>query len=141
MRKRGRVSAAALSIVPTGNVVSIVPRPEPPLELTDEQATEWRAVVSRMPADWFPRETHGLLCGYCRHVVSLRRVSQLIAAAELNPVLDVDLYDRLLKMQEREGRALGALATRMRITQQSTIRAEQAHKPSEMRHPWEFKGK
>jgi len=37
------------------------------LKLTDEQAEEWRAVVSRMAADWFPRETHGMLLAYCRH--------------------------------------------------------------------------
>ena len=30
-------------------------------------------------------------------------------------------YDRLLKMQEREGRAMSALATRMRLTQQSLV--------------------
>jgi hypothetical protein len=31
-------------------------RPEPPADLTEEQAAEWRAVVERLPADWFPRE-------------------------------------------------------------------------------------
>jgi hypothetical protein len=42
-------------------------RPEPPEDLTEEQAAEWSAVVDRLPADWFPRETHGLLARYCRH--------------------------------------------------------------------------
>jgi hypothetical protein len=52
------------------------------LHLTDEQATEWWAVVNRLPADWFPRETHALLIQYCRHVVSARRVAQLLTQAE-----------------------------------------------------------
>jgi hypothetical protein len=30
-------------------------RPEPPADLTEDQADEWRAVVDRLPADWFPR--------------------------------------------------------------------------------------
>jgi hypothetical protein len=45
-------------------------RPEPPEDLTEEQAVEWRAVVDRLPTDWFSRETHGLLSQYVRHVVT-----------------------------------------------------------------------
>jgi hypothetical protein len=90
-----------------------------------------------MPADWFPRETHGMLAQYCRHVVAARRVAQLVAQAETSDPLDLEVYDRLLKMQEREGRALSSLATRMRISQQATVRAEQAHKPGAIKKPWE----
>ena len=35
---------------------------------------EWCAVVNRMPADWFPRETHGMLVQYCRLIVGARRL-------------------------------------------------------------------
>lgn len=119
MTQRGRKSAAALAIAAPAPIES-VPRPDAPYDLTDEQATEWWAVVNRMPADWFPRETHGMLAHYCRHVVSARRVAELIAAAEKAEVFDIEAYDRLLKMQEREGRAISSLATRMRISQQAT---------------------
>ena len=117
---------------------AILQRPEPPYELTDEQADEWRAIVSRMPADWFPRETHNLLAQYCRHVVAARRVAQLIAQVEKKKKLDVVEYDQLLKMQEREGRALSSLATRMRLTQQLAI--SNYKKPGKGRTvtpPWE----
>jgi chaperone required for assembly of F1-ATPase len=115
--------------------VEAVQRPDAPYDLTDEQSAEWWAVVDRMPADWFPRETHALLAQYCRHVVAARRVSQLVAAEEAGD-LDLSQYDQLLKMQEREGRALSSLATRLRITQQSTLTAK-TKKPPSVRKPWE----
>ena len=136
MRQRGRKSSAALAIT-AASPIETIERPDAPYDLTDEQAAEWWAVVNRMPADWFPRETHGMLAQYCRHVVAARRVAQLIAQAEADDQLDVENYDRLLKMQEREGRAISSLATRMRISQQATVRAEQARKPPLTRKPWE----
>lgn len=135
MGQRGRRSAASLSVIPS-SVVEIVPRPEPPDELTDEQAGEWRAIVNRLAADWFPRETHSVLAQYCRHVVAARKVAQLIEAVEQAPTVDVAEYDTLLRMQEREGRALSALATRMRLTQQASYDAAKK-KPSQSRKLWE----
>lgn len=128
-----RKSAAELSVA--AHVVQVVPRPVAPSELTDEQAAEWEAIVSRMPADWFTRETHGLLVQYCRHVVQARRIAQLI---ERQDGYDIGEYDQLLKMQEREGRALSSLATRMRITQQSTWSPQKGKgSTAPDRKPWE----
>jgi chaperone required for assembly of F1-ATPase len=135
MGTRGRKSSAALAMVSAS--VETIQRPDAPYDLTDEQSQEWWAVVNRMPADWFPRETHGMLAQYCRHVVASRRVAQLVEACEGETDLDLERYDRLLKMQEREGRAISSLATRMRISQQATVRAEQARKPSTIKKPWE----
>lgn len=135
MGTRGRVSAAALEVAQPSKVETIQ-RPDAPYDLTDEQTEEWWAVVNRMPADWFPRETHALLSQYCRHVVAARRLAQLIAAEEAGE-FDLDRYDQLLRMQEREGRALSSLATRLRITQQSTVSAK-AKKPGlSGKKPWE----
>lgn len=134
-----RKSLAALSVVqPVG--LEEVRRPMPPAELGDEQKQEWLAVVNRLPADWFPRETHSMLAQYCRHVVAARRVAQLIESAEQSDPFAVEDYDRLLKMQEREGRALSSLATRMRMTQQSTY-DESKKKPIEKKaKPWSVQG-
>ncbi len=130
MGTRGRKSAAQLAIAP--QVVEIIPRPVAPGDLTDEQASEWDAVVSRMPADWFPRETHGMLTAYCRHVVAARRVAAMIEALVELVEPDEDespgaavlgtakMMGHLLIMQEREGRAMSSLATRMRLSQQSS---------------------
>jgi hypothetical protein len=117
--------------------IETMQRPDAPYELTDEQASEWHKVVGSMPADWFPVETHGLLTQYCKHVVAARRVSQLIDAEEKAEKLDLDAYDTLLKMQDRESKIMGQLATRMRITQQSTMRVETLKKPKQVAKPWE----
>lgn len=134
MGARGRTSSAELSVV-SGGVITAIRRPDPPAELTDEQAAEWRAVVNRLPADWFQRETYPLLAQYCRHVVAARRVSQLIANHEEGETFSVEDYDRLLKMQEREGRAISSLATRMRISQHATY-DKKRKKPIEASRPW-----
>lgn len=135
INRRGRRSAAELSVVP---IASVLRRPDVPDELTDEQAAEWRDIVDRMPADWFTRETYPLLAQYCRHVVSSRRVAQLVATYEADGnALDLEQYDRLLKMQEREGRAMSSLATRMRITQHSTY-DKSKKKPLVAKRPWEI---
>lgn len=138
MAKRGRPSAASLELI-TPSAVETIQRPDAPYDLTDEQSTEWWAIVERLPADWFPRETHSLLAQYCRHVVSARRVAKLIESAESQDEIDIPLLDTLYKMQEREGRAISSLATRMRITQQatSTHRAQKGNKG--VKTPWDFK--
>lgn len=135
MGTRGRVSAASLEVA-TPSDVERVQRPDAPYDLTDEQTEEWWAVVNRLPADWFPRETHGLLADYCRHVVKSRRIAQLVAAAEGDDPLDVGMLDKLYKMAERESRAASSLATRLRITQQATV-SPKAKKPAQAKRPWE----
>ena len=134
MRQRGRKSAASLEVVSSN--VAPIERPPAPDDLTDEQAEVWQKITSRMPADWFPAETWPLLGMYCRHVVAARRVAQLIAQAEESPDLEVETLDRLYKMQERESRAMSSLATRMRLTQQSTY-DKSRRKPIQVRKPWE----
>jgi hypothetical protein len=154
MGDRGRTPASELAVIGTNGIES-VRRPEPPSDLTAEQQSEWRAVVNRLPADWFPRETLPLLAQYCRHVVSAGRIAQMIqhmdeglAAMTVNathPASDegddnaefsLDAYDKLLKMQEREGRAMSSLATRMRLTQQSTFDKERK-KGKAGKKPWQ----
>lgn len=136
MDQRGRKSAVALSII-SEHGIEAQGRPEPDSTLTVEQASEWREIVNRLPADWFPRETWGLLAQYCRHVVSSRRVAALISQCEAAEGLDLDAYDKLLKMQEREGRALSSLATRMRISQQGTLDREKRKGKTLSAKPWQ----
>lgn len=136
MGTRGRTSSASLAVISSKGIEAIH-RPEPPEELTDEQAGEWRAIVNRLPASWFPRETHGVLAQYCRHIVAARRVAQLIEAAEESDEFRIDNYDVLLRMQEREGRALSSLATRMRLTQQATYDASKKKPDAPASKPWE----
>ena len=59
MGARGRKSMAEL-MVPT-TFAEIIPRPEAPDDLTDEQSEEWHAIVNTMPADHFMRGNFPLL--------------------------------------------------------------------------------
>jgi hypothetical protein len=135
MKQRGRQSASSLAVI--SGPVETIPRADAPYDITDEEADEWRKVVNRLPADWFPAETHAVLAQYCRHVVAARRIAQLINAELSKENLDLKTYDDLLKMQERESKQIGTLATRMRITQQSTMRVETLKKPKQVAKPWE----
>lgn len=135
MGARGPKPAAAYD-VPAVQIES-VHRPDAPYDLTDAQAEVWRAVVDRLPADWFPQETWPLLTQYCRHVVSAEHVARLIHRLESQEDgFDVGDYNQLLIMQEREGRALSSLATRMRITQQATYDKSKT-KPKQAKKLWE----
>jgi hypothetical protein len=136
-----RKSAAALSVV---RALPQERRPEPPEELTAEQAEEWRAIVSRLPVEWFQREGHALLAQYCRHVVRARQV-----AATLDGLTELDLrlpenlavFDKLSQIADREGRAMTSLATKMRLTQQSRYQAQKAERransPTATSKPWQ----
>jgi hypothetical protein len=134
MGTRGPKSAAALTVAAP---VEVIQRPDAPYDLTDEQSAEWWAVVGRMPAEWFPRETHALLADYCRHVVKSRRISQLVNDAESSDPVDLDALDKLYKMAERESRAISSLATRMRLTQQTSY-DKSKKRGTQAKNPWEF---
>jgi len=127
------------------SIAIVVERPEPPYELTDEQADEWRLIVGGLPADWFPRETHGLLAQYVRHRVSAKRIAMLLAEIETpgrtrdgDTGLDLEAYDRLLRMQERESRALASLATKMRLSQQTQYLKTKKRDVLLGKPPWEI---
>jgi hypothetical protein len=142
MRQRGRKSAVSLS------VVAALPgqqRPEPPLELTDDEAEEWRGIVGRLTPDWFTRETHAQLVNYCRHVVKARFIARLIKDYEPEWAMSdegLQRLDKLTHMAERESRAIASLGTKMRITQQSRMKESTAGRKSaatEPEKPWQQK--
>jgi len=136
MGARGRPSAAELSVVAFRTLPEVRP-PAPPVELTGDQAEIWTSIVEAMPPTWFPRQTHPLLAAYCRHTVAARKIASLIEVEERSAATDPATYDRLLKMQEREGRALTSLASKMRLNQASLHDRRKAPKPPSGPRPWE----
>jgi hypothetical protein len=136
MTKRGRKSSAALavrSVAPVG----VAHRPAAPDELGSEEAQEWQAIVNRLPADWFARETHSLLIQYCRHIVTARRVRQMIDKLEAEEDFDFKSYEAALKMQARESQIITTLATKMRISQQSTYDKSKQKGKGGNAKPWD----
>lgn len=138
MGTRGRVSANALA---TPKAITVVNRPDAPLDLTPEEGDVWVAMVSAMPADWFPSETWPLLTQWCRHTVTARRVSQMIDRASSRDEVVVAEMKDLLAMQAKETAALKALGASMRLSQQASYSARGAggekSRRSTMKRPWE----
>jgi hypothetical protein len=127
-----RKSAAALSVVPA----TFPKRPEPPADLTAEQAVEWRAVVATMPVDWFTPETWPLLIAYCRHTVTARTVAKLLETTD--PGKDLARYDLLSRIGVRQSNILVTLATKMRLTHTGRYRVEKRVPVTAASHkPWD----
>ena len=124
--KRGRKSSAELAtkVIPLSTQARI---PAPYDLWRDEEVEVWTSIVNALPADHFGRETVPLLTQYCRHVVTARRLAQLIRQDETaKGTLDLDAYGKLLAFHERESRAINALSRSMRLSQNARI----AHKSS-----------
>lgn len=137
IKKRGRKSGASLAIASPIDAIQIIDRQKAPHELTDEEVEVWVSVTSSEAADWFTPGNTPLLTQYCRHVVRARHLAEMIDRATSSKDLEIADYDRLLKMQERESRAISTLATKMRISQQSLTNHRGNKKPSALRKPWE----
>ena len=137
MKQRGRPSSAALALAPVSRIEKCE-RQRTPHDLNDEETEVWVAVVNDHPADWFSPSTVPILTAYCRHVIQARRVGELIEKGTSDPALSIKDYDRLLHMQQRESLTIATLATKMRISQQSTTN-HRGNKTvsSAPRKPWE----
>lgn len=139
MGTRGRKSAASLA------VVTVMPgqRPEPPEELTTEQAQEWRAIVARMPADWFLQESWPMLANLCRHIVTARKLGHVIDHTSVpSDIETLREYDKLLGMRDRETKAIVNLSRQLRLSHQQRYQPKTAGsktRATEATKPWEAK--
>lgn len=125
MQQRGRKSASSLSVV----AGMIDGRPKAPDDLTVDQVEVWERTVGNEPVDFF--RTAGcqeMLKQYCRHVVSAFGISQLVERIEADGVSFGQLapYDQLLKMRDRETRAVLMIATKLRLTNQARYQTRAA---------------
>lgn len=144
MAERGRKSAASLSVV----VGSIDGRPSPPDDLNKAQAAIWERTVANEGADVFKTAAlQQLLKEYCRHVVSALKLATMIEAMERQPQMspeDLGDYDKLLKMRDRETKALADKATKLRLTNQSRYTPQAAgtaaKKAGSDLKPWQMTG-
>lgn len=134
MGARGRKSRAELSVITN---LEVVRRPKPPAELTDEQAIVWQAVVDANDADHFAADTEPLLVRYCQHIVTGRRIEQLKRSVEDAKELDVNQYDQLTRMAERESRIIASLAVKLRLSQSATDDRRKRKPPPTIKKPWE----
>jgi hypothetical protein len=117
----------------------------PPDDLSEEAAKVWRDVVATKPVSWWDAGSLPLLAQYCRVTVEARRIDGLLLVeAEFLTTKKADLpaYSRLRRMQGSISRELAALATKMRLAQQSRYQEKSAHTAatkggSGRKRPWE----
>jgi hypothetical protein len=145
MRQRGRQSAVALSVV-SPHAVLPGDRPDPPKDLTTEEAVEWRVIVQRLPTDWFPPETWPVLIQLCRHIITSRRISAELARVgrgkySLRDPSVLKKFQDLSRLQLQYGQSVANLSTKLRITKQSQtdsrVASNQAHQSVRRHKPWE----
>lgn len=140
-----RKSAASMEVAALPGPSSETERLRAPAHISDAERAVWLEVVNDQPADAFTPTHLPLLELYCRHIVQARVIADQIAAFEpawLNDDEGLKRYDRLLGMNEREGRAASSLATRLRITRQAvehpTTVGRSLAKQVKTRKPWEL---
>jgi hypothetical protein len=143
MGQRGPKSSAELATVRLADSLQVQARPDAPYDLPDEAAEVWKATIEALPADWIGAEAHPVLAAYCRVTVQLRRLGQLIHQAETGPdPLDAAFYTGLIKTHGATAQVLKTLATALRLTPQTRMRAEGAARRADGaprgRKPWEI---
>jgi hypothetical protein len=145
MGQRGRKSGAALAVV---GGTDIDGRPHAPSDLTDFQREVWERTVANEAADTFRTAAlQQLLKEYCRHVASADRLARMIQATEALDVLsadDLEDLERMLRMRDKETKALADKATKLRLTNQSRYTPQAAATASKRgateRKPWQSVG-
>ena len=141
MIQRGRKGATQSAVIDGG----FARRPEPPIELTVRQAQIWRDVVASEPTDFFATAAlRAMLCDYCRHLQTGETLTEQINVFKpewIRTEEGASRYNLLLRMRERETRASGLLATKLRLTNQSRYQpdtaATAARKVQRLPRPWE----
>lgn len=143
MGQRGRTSTAALSVV-AGTAID--GRPPAPSDLTDFQREVWNRTVGNEAADVFRTAAlQQLLKEYCRHVETADRLSKQVdlatAEGSNHSLQDVDI---LLRMRDRETKALADKATKLRLTNQSRYTpgaaGTAAKNGAKDKKPWQMTG-
>jgi len=132
MRTNGRISAAQAASVTAMPLY----KPDPPRGLTVGQAEEWRAVVARMPHNWFGQETHAMLTQHCRQVERLRFIAGQLNRMQDNEETDEAAYHRLVNLELQATKVLALIDAKMRLCQQ-TSQDKKGHRPVEVAKPWE----
>ena len=128
-RQRGRKTAGALAAAVSTQ------RPAPAAHLTDEQAEIWQRVVDSLPPEWFRPETLDLLGEYCVQVTTSRKVAKMIDALPVDA--PAERLQQLIYLTEKTARLTISLATKMRISQQSTYDREKVKQTAKKASdPW-----
>ena len=143
MKQRGRKSAASHDITVIDGGVGAPP--EPPGDLNSDQMDIWNAIVRTEPAGFFNTDAvRSLLADYCRHREASETLSRVLGEFDPEWTKAPDglrRYDTLLRLRDRESKAVMRCATKLRITNQSRYTPQaagtSARNKSKVARPWE----
>lgn len=101
-----------------------IPRLQPPAVMPATQQAIWHQTVDNLPSDWFAAEQVPMLTAYCEHCARKAQIENALSG--LDPVQDLDVFDKLTKLAAGESAKIAMFARSMRLTQQSRLKAETA---------------
>ncbi len=132
MKQRGRISAAAMSVIGVGGEQA---RPSPPACLSGPERELFAALVTGCDADHFRQTDLPLLSRYCEAAILAEQ-----AALELrNGAVVNGKPSPWIVVQEKCVRAMVSLSMRLRLSPQSRIDPKTLgrQQPSSGRNPWD----
>jgi hypothetical protein len=128
-RKTTRPTATILEFPNAHNSTRRDDRLQPPRVLTHEAAEIWRSIVESLPSDRFDAGNAELLVHFCRVVATSGRLAVDVDRFERRKRLDADqmrAYLAAIGLARRNHQLLASLATKLRLTQSTTMRADAA---------------
>ncbi len=122
------------------SVVGVIPSALPPVpaDLTEAEAALWSVVVESKPADWFGPDSYPVLKEYCRAASACDQLAPVVEKA-LQGGKAKDIREALA-LRDLESKRLAAIATKLRLTQQSRYTPQAsatANRKAGGRRPWE----
>jgi len=119
LRKRGRVGAAALTVVPAAaaEIDVRVGRPPTPERLSDEERALWEKLTFSRRPGWFSG-AESLLESYVTTAIHCQRLE--VALRKAKPGTS-DRYQRLARLHRQSVALAASLATRLRLTPSSKL--------------------
>lgn len=142
MKQRGRKSAKSAEVVS----IQQAKRPRPPADLTKTESELWVRIVGERAPDYFDSASQVLLAEYCRVKSQCDQLAVPIAkfkATWFAKDEGVARYKKLVHMQDTAQKRLLALATKMRLAQQSRYVPDHTKTRGESKagpKPWEVDG-
>lgn len=117
LRKRGRVSGAALTVVPVGEIDVRLGRPPAPERLSEAERALWeRLIYSRRPG-WFSGAEEVLES----YVVAVSQVQRIEAALRKAKPGVSERYQKLLRMHRQAVALTASLATKLKLVPSSRL--------------------
>jgi phage terminase small subunit len=119
MAQRGRKSTASLAVI-----TPIKERPQPPADLFEDAADEWRRVMATREPDYFGQEQLAHLTAYCTHVATAQLLTREIEA--LPRPVNAAQRSKLLRDRRDEMKLALDIGRSLRLTLHSQRTAQTA---------------